>query len=125
MDARFPAVFSALRDILHRHAGALSVTADTPTLYRLEGGSHPTHRKPFPIAWVSVGKSYVGFHHMGIYARPDLLKGASNALKARMQGKSCFNLTPPIIKMGPARKVCGSPPHREKPISRSEFNGPR
>ena len=93
MDARFPAVFSALRDILHRHAGALSVTADTPTLYRLEGGSHPTHRKPFPIAWVSVGKSYVGFHHMGIYARPDLLKGASNALKARMQGKSCFNFT--------------------------------
>jgi hypothetical protein len=54
---------------------------------------HPTHKKPFPIAWVSVGKAYVSFHHMGVYARPDLLKGASKKLKARMQGKSCFNFT--------------------------------
>ncbi len=30
---------------------------------------------------------------MGVYACPDLLKGMSNKLKARMQGKSCFNFT--------------------------------
>ena len=52
---------------------------------------HPTNKKPFPIAWVSVDKAYVSFHHMGVYARPDLLKGVSKELKARMQGKSCFN----------------------------------
>jgi len=46
-----------------------------------------------PIAWVEVGKSYVGFHHMGVYARPDLLNNVSAKLKARMQGKSCFNFT--------------------------------
>lgn len=44
-----------------------------------------------PVAWVEIGKAYVSFHHMGVYARPDLLKNVSKKLKARMQGKSCFN----------------------------------
>ncbi|MSU34790.1 MAG: hypothetical protein EXS36_06700 [Pedosphaera sp.] len=87
----FPEVFSALRDILRRHAGRLVVTEDTASCYRLEGGKHPTHKQPFPIAWVTVGKAYVSFPHMGVYARPDLLKDVSEELKARMQGKSCFN----------------------------------
>jgi hypothetical protein len=91
--ASFSEVFSALRDILRRHAGRLVVTEDTASCFRLEGGMHPTHKKPFPIAWVAVGKAYVSFHHMGVYARPDLLKGVSKELKARMQGKSCFNFT--------------------------------
>src|SRR3954466_3248274 len=93
MKATFPEIFAALRDILNRRAGKLVVTEDTASCYRLEGGMHPTHKKPFPIAWVAVGKRYVSFHHMGVYARPDLLKGASRELKARMQGKSCFNFT--------------------------------
>jgi hypothetical protein len=45
------------------------------------------------LAWVEIGRNYVGFHHMGVYARPELLKGISKRLKARMQGKSCFNFT--------------------------------
>ena len=93
MPTDFPEVFSALRDIFRRHAGRFAVTEDTSRCYRLEGGVHPTHQRPFPIAWVSVGKSYVSFHHMGVYVRPDLLKGVSKELKARMQGKSCFNFT--------------------------------
>jgi len=44
-----------------------------------------------PIAWVKVGKGYVSFHHMAVYGCPALLKGISKELKARMQGKSCFN----------------------------------
>lgn len=44
-----------------------------------------------PLAWVQVGKAYVSFHHMSVYARPELLKGVSKELRARMQGKSCFN----------------------------------
>jgi hypothetical protein len=28
---------------------------------------------------------------MGLYARPAILSGMSKELKARMQGKSCFN----------------------------------
>ena len=86
-------VFAALREILKRHAGRLVVADDTSKCYRLEGGLHPTHQKPFPIAWITVGKAYVSFHHMGVYARPELLKGVSKELKARMQGKSCFNFT--------------------------------
>ena len=69
------------------------MSEDSPTRYCLEGGLHPKHKKPMPIAWVEVGKNYVSFHHMGVYARPDLLKESSKKLKARMQGKSCFNFT--------------------------------
>jgi hypothetical protein len=87
----FGEVFCALRGILQRHAGKLVVSENSPTRYCLEGGLHPKHKKPMPIAWVEVGKNYVGFHHMGVYARPDLLKDISKKLKARMQGKSCFN----------------------------------
>src|SRR5215203_5890206 len=93
MSTRFTDVFSALRDILKRHAGKLVVTEDTASCYRLEGGMHPTHKKPFPIAWVTVGKSYVSFHHIAVYARPELLNVVSKDLRARMQGKSCFNFT--------------------------------
>jgi hypothetical protein len=93
MSDSFPAVFSALRAILQRHQGKLAVSEDTPTRYCLRGGLHPTHRKPMHVAWIEIGKRYVSFHHMGIYARPDLLKHASKKLKARMQGKSCFNFT--------------------------------
>lgn len=93
MSPEFHQVFSELRAMLKRHAGTLSVKEDGPDCYCLEGDHHPKHKTPMPIAWVKVGKAYVSFHHMGVYARPDLLKGASKVLKARMQGKSCFNFT--------------------------------
>ena len=44
-----------------------------------------------PIAWVQIGKAYVSYHLMPIYACPRLLDGFSPKLKASMQGKSCFN----------------------------------
>lgn len=91
MSQEFASVFSSLREILKRNAGKLKVKENSATCYSLEGGLHPTHRTPMPIAWVTVGKAYVSFHHMAVYARPDLLKGISKELKARMQGKSCFN----------------------------------
>jgi hypothetical protein len=89
--AEFVAVFKALRGMLQRHAGKLSVAEDTPKRFCLEGGSRPKHKKAMPIAWVQVRKAYVSFHHMGVYARPELLRNVSKALRARMQGKSCFN----------------------------------
>src|SRR5262245_28058112 len=87
----FPEAFSALRALLQRHAGKLVVSENGPTRFCLEGGLHPKHRKPMPIAWVEIGKNYVSFHHMGVYARPDLLKNVSKKLRGCMQGKSCFN----------------------------------
>jgi len=91
MNPEFDAIFARLREILRQHAERLTVADDTATRYCLEGGSHPTHKKPMPIAWVQIGKAYVSFHHMGIYGNPKLLEGLSPGLKARMQGKSCFN----------------------------------
>jgi len=87
----FPAVFLALRGILQRHAGKLIVIDESPERFCLQGGKHPGHKQPMPIAWVVVGKACVSFHHMGVYARPGLLRGVSKDLRARMQGKSCFN----------------------------------
>lgn len=93
MTDSFADIFSALRAILQRQAGKLTVSETSASRYCLEGGLHPKHKKPMPIAWVQMGKNYVSFHHMGVYARPDLLKGVSTKLRARMQGKSCFNFT--------------------------------
>jgi hypothetical protein len=91
MASELEPVFVRLRAILERRGGNLSVTENTTTRYCLTGGCHPTHKRPFPIAWVEISKNYVGFHHMGVYCAPELLKSASKKLKARMQGKSCFN----------------------------------
>jgi hypothetical protein len=93
MNAKFEGVFAELRAILARQAGSLSVTEDSPSRYCLEGGCHPKHRTGMPLAWVQIGKAYVSFHHMGVYIQADLLKGLSKELRARMQGKSCFNFT--------------------------------
>jgi len=89
----FESVFRSLRAILKKHAGRLSVKEDSATCFCLEGGRHPTHKNPMPVAWVQIGKAYVSYHLMTVYGCPALLTGCSEALKARMQGKSCFNFT--------------------------------
>ena len=49
-------------------------------------------KKPaMPVAWIETGKAYVSYHLMGIYGNTELLDGISKELKARMQGKTCFN----------------------------------
>ena len=88
--ADFDAVFRALRGVL-AHAAPFTVADDSATRYSLEGGLHPKHRTPMPIAWVEIGKAYVGYHLMPVYGNPKLLENYSPELRARMQGKSCFN----------------------------------
>ena len=44
-----------------------------------------------PVAWVQISKAYVSYHLMPIYGAPNLCASLSKELKARMQGKSCFN----------------------------------
>src|ERR1041384_4485599 len=91
-EPRFAEVFARLRGILQPYSARLTVTEDSPQRYGLEGGLHPTHRTPMPLAWVEIGKNYVSFHHMGVYGCPKLVE-KHPGLKARMQGKSCFNFT--------------------------------
>jgi hypothetical protein len=87
----FSIIFTKLRAILLEHASKFTVTADAEDHYCLEIPYSPKFKKGFPVAWVKVSKSYVSFHFMPIYFAPQLQKGLSPALKARMQGKSCFN----------------------------------
>jgi hypothetical protein len=100
MSPTFQAVFSQLREILKKHAGGFTVGDDTAEHYGLEGPPGPAavkawggkmKKRTMPVAWVQVGKGYVSFHLMGVYGNPKLLEGVSRELRARMQGKSCFN----------------------------------
>jgi hypothetical protein len=100
-DVAFVDVFDALRRVLRNHAATLVVSEDTATKYCLEAAVGPATlqawggkvRKPrIPVAWVEIGKSYVSYHLMGV-AIPAVHSAMPEALKARMQGKTCFNFT--------------------------------
>ncbi len=93
-------VFDKLRKILRKNAGSLSVSTDTAERFVLSatpgqatvkawGGK--MKKRAFPVAWVEIGKSYVSFHLMPLYGNPKLAAEMSEALRARMQGKSCLN----------------------------------
>jgi hypothetical protein len=92
----FEPVFIRLRAILQKHAGALAVKYDAPDCYSLVAPAGPAaiqawrgkvRRPVIPVAWVQIGKAYVSYHLMGAYG----CKTIPPALKARMQGKTCFN----------------------------------
>jgi hypothetical protein len=74
-------------------AGGRKVDAPSPATYILLGA--PTDRYPDGqyFAGVKLGKRYVSYYLMSVYAEPTLLDGLSEGLRKRMQGKSCFNFT--------------------------------
>lgn len=95
----FQSVFARLRDILKTHAGSFTVGRDTADHYSLDAPAGPATLKAWggkvksrtiPVAWVQIGKAYVSYHLMGVYGSPKLLDRCSQELRARMQGKSCF-----------------------------------
>ena len=97
----FAEVFQSLRSVLQKHTATLLVSEDTSTKYCLEAPIGPATLQAWggkarsariPVAWVEVGRSYVSYHLMGI-AVPSVQAGMTKALKARMQGKTCFNFT--------------------------------
>jgi hypothetical protein len=49
------------------------------------------NKQPLFFAGVQPRKGYVSYYLMPVYVYPDLLNGMSDALRKRMQGKSCFN----------------------------------
>jgi hypothetical protein len=94
------ALFARLRSILQQHAGQFCVGDDTATCYCLEANPGPAtlrawkgnvKRSTIPVAWIQLGKTYVSFHLMALYGCKQLLDGMSKELRARMQGKTCFN----------------------------------
>ena len=91
MNSAFEAILIRLREILEPHSARLKVTADAPDHYCLELPYSPKFKKAFPVAWVKIGKAYVSYHFMPVYMLPKLRERMSDELRARMQGKSCFN----------------------------------
>ena len=87
----FDQVFSRLCEILRNRRGNLTIEDQSPRPFCLVGGKHPRHKTPMPVAWTEVAKNYVSFHLMPVYGHPKRLETISPGLRARMQGKSCFN----------------------------------
>jgi hypothetical protein len=96
----FDNLFARLRGILEKHSATLMVKEDSAGCYSLHGAVGPAALKAWggklksqtmPVAWVQIGKAYVSYHLMGIYGNAKLQDCMSKELKARMQGKSCYN----------------------------------
>jgi hypothetical protein len=85
-------VHDRLKAILEPYRDELSATKDGPAGLALELPG--LEGKPWGyVAGTRMGKRYVSFYLMGVYARPELAEGMSPELRRRMQGKSCFNFT--------------------------------
>jgi len=72
-------------------APRLVVIHDEPGKYSL--GTHAVRKDGHRIWFggVEIKKNYVSAHLIPVYSHPKLLKGVSDGLRRRMQGKSCFN----------------------------------
>ena len=109
MPTPFQLVFARLRSVLQMHEGKFSVSHDTFDRYGLEAPVGPSTVRAWggkvrattiPVAWVEVRKSYVSYHLMGIEGNAVLMESLSTPLRARMQGKSCFNFRKPLDAAG-------------------------
>ena len=89
----FLLVFRELKRLIQPLAKKMTVLTDTPGAFILEGGYSEKYKKKMWFGGVRAGKAYVSYHLIAVYAFPDLLKDLSPKLRARMQGKSCFNFT--------------------------------
>jgi hypothetical protein len=84
-------VFSELRAIMAPYAAKLDAKTDDGSELYVDTKHIQKNKKPLFFGAVQVKKAYVSFHLMPAYVRPELLEQISPELKARMQGKSCFN----------------------------------
>ena len=87
----FNEVFAKLKAIFQPYANKMDVAHDTKLYYLLNTRHIMKNKQPLCFGGARLGKNYVSFYLMSIYACPELLKGMSPELKKRMQGKSCFN----------------------------------
>ncbi len=87
----FDQVFARLKSILEPYVKKMDVAQDSSTYYLLNTRYIMKNKQPLCFGGVRLGRSYVSFYLMSVYASPDLLKRMSPELKRRMQGKSCFN----------------------------------
>lgn len=82
-------VFDRLTTILRQHADGLVATHDDAEQLYLQTRGEPGEF----FGAVMRKKSQVAYHLMPVYWDPGLLDDLDEALRKRMQGKSCFNFT--------------------------------
>jgi hypothetical protein len=87
----FLTVFEKLKPILESYAADMTVVDDSEGNYYLDTTHIMDNKKPLYFGSVSIRSKYVSFYLMPVYVRPELLDDISDDLRARMQGKSCFN----------------------------------
>jgi hypothetical protein len=87
----FEQVFEELKSIFKPYAKKMDVSHDTDSHYMLNTRYIMRNKHPICFGGVRMGKSYVSFYLMSVYASPELLKNISPELRKRMQGMSCFN----------------------------------
>jgi hypothetical protein len=87
----FDKVFAKLKAIFQPYVKKMDVAQDNQTYYLLNTRHIMKNKQPLCFGGVRMGKAYVSFYLMSVYACPDLLKSMSPELKKRMQGKSCLN----------------------------------
>lgn len=97
--ANYEPVFQALKAIFAPYAADLAATQDTTSAYMLEGAFDPAFKRPMFFGGVRLGRNYVSFSLMAIYACPELLSGISDELRMHMHGKSTFN----FVRIEPER----------------------
>ena len=89
----FPILFERFKTMLEPYVGRLHVSDDRPGMYAVDT-EPPESRSPATwFAATRLGKRYVSYYFMPIYADPSMADDLSPALRKRRQGKSCFNLS--------------------------------
>jgi hypothetical protein len=95
----FTTTFSKLKALLQPYESKLIVVADTEDHYALETPHVMKNKHRVYFAGVKIGKAYVSYHLMPVYALEEVRDEISPELKKRMQGKSCFNFSEPNEKL--------------------------
>lgn len=86
-------VFEELKALLSHYAGDLEVVRDDEENYYLDTRYVMKNGKNLFFGAVQTRKKYVSYHLMPVYVTPALMDAASEQLRRRMHGKSCFNFT--------------------------------
>jgi hypothetical protein len=95
----FQQVFTQLKAILKKFERHLVVKTDSEHAYYLDSKLVGKNKKPISFGAAMVMKNYVSFHLMPIYSCTESQIDISPELKARMQGKACFNFTKADAKL--------------------------
>ena len=95
----FTTTFVKLKALLQPYESKLIVVADTEDHYALETPHVMKNKHRVYFAGVKIGKTYVSYHLMPVYALEEVRDVISPELKKRMQGKSCFNFSEPNEKL--------------------------